>query len=134
MLTLYCLKLVYMKNHFNRAKVFVLMLFKMVINQTEICHQMFGGWEVQTMWKVWVNKLIFTNGFNWSFSFRARDKKRFMEWNLTDSPVKKYFLMQWLVKMLMLSIFWNIKGLITVCSGRVRSGGTLFFSSCWSFL
>ena len=32
---LYCLKLVYCKNYFSLAKVFVLRLFKVVANQTE---------------------------------------------------------------------------------------------------
>ena len=46
-------------NYFNLAKIIVLRLFKMVANQTEssrlkteVFHQIFGGWEVQTMWNL----------------------------------------------------------------------------------
>ena len=49
--------IVYRKNYFNKAKIFVLRLYKMLANQTEcsktwteVCPQIFGGREVQTMW------------------------------------------------------------------------------------
>ena len=41
------------KKYFNCAKIFVLRRFKMLKNQTagkELCHQIIGGREVQTMW------------------------------------------------------------------------------------
>ena len=56
--TLPYLELVYSKNYFNLAKLFVLRLFKTETNQrdihagTEICHQSFGGWKVQTIDKL----------------------------------------------------------------------------------
>ena len=37
-----------------------------------------------------------------------------MECKLTDSPVKKKFQVQLLIKKVMLTDFWDIKGLITI--------------------
>ena len=50
-------KVVYSKNRSNLAKS-ILRLSKRVVNQTvlhawtEVCHQIFGSWEVQTMWNL----------------------------------------------------------------------------------
>ena len=45
-------EMVYAKYYFKLAKIFVLRLFKMATNQTEVCHQIFYGWKVQTMWNL----------------------------------------------------------------------------------
>ena len=58
MYTLRCLEVVYRKNHFNLAKIFIIIsrLFGLTANQillqawTEVCYQIFGTREVQTMW------------------------------------------------------------------------------------
>ena len=39
-----------------------------------------------------------------------------MEWKYTDSPVRKKFQAQWLVKKVMLTVFWNMKGPIHIDS------------------
>ena len=36
-----------------------------------------------------------------------------MEWKHSDSPVKKKFWAQLLIKKVMLTVFWDIKGIIT---------------------
>ena len=36
-----------------------------------------------------------------------------MVWKRTVSPVKKKFCVQWSVKKVMLTVFWDVKGLIT---------------------
>ena len=58
------MKLVYSKNYFNLAKIFVLRLFKMVANQTECSSleqrsviKFFGGREEQTIWNFLKNVL-----------------------------------------------------------------------------
>ena len=46
------LELDYGKNYFHLIRIF-LWLFKMtVIHWTEVCHQIFDGWEVQIMWNL----------------------------------------------------------------------------------
>ena len=75
---LHRLDLVSSKNHFDLPKIFLLSVFRMVGNQielqasTEVYHQFFGGWEVQTMWNLHknvdreacLNQKMFTNGLN----------------------------------------------------------------------
>ena len=41
-------------------------------------------------------------------------KKKSIEWKCTDSQVKKKFREQYSVKKVMLTVFWDMKGLITI--------------------
>ena len=42
------------------------------------------------------------------------DKDKMMEWKYTDCLVKKKFWSQWLIKKVMLTVFWDMKGPITI--------------------
>ena len=45
---------------------------------------------------------------------QPKSKRQFIKWKHTDFPEKKKFSMQRSIKKVMLKVFWNMKGLITV--------------------
>ena len=94
---LYCFKLVYSKNYFNHVKIFQRKrLFKIMANQTvlqawtEICHQIFGGWEVQTMWNLQNNVWYVCRERSLFQSKKKKKKKKkiFTIWLNVDLPLR----------------------------------------------
>ena len=127
---MHCLQLVYSKNYFNLKKTFVLKLFKMTANQTmlqawtEVYHQIFVSWEVQTMWNLQKNlwcvwrkcfvKKVFSKGSTWVCYYEPKLNRQFIEWKHSNFPVKKNFWVQQSVKKVMLTTLWDMKGAIII--------------------
>ena len=82
---------------FNLTEIFVLRLFKMSENLTE-CSML----EQRSVIK-WAKHRIAT-----------MSKRQSMEWKHTDSLIKKKFQVKWLVKNVMLTVFWNMQGPTTI--------------------
>ena len=83
---------------------------------TEVCHQIFGGWKVQTMWNLqkWCVWRSMLKGKKWlqmssmALSLSAQVEVS-MEWKHADSPVKKNFKTLGSVKKVRLAVFWDMK-------------------------
>ena len=54
------------------------------------------------------------NGLNNDLHNEPDSKRRYAEWKHTYSPVKKRFWVQPAVKKKMLTVFWDMKGVITI--------------------
>ena len=79
----------------------------------EVCHQMFGGWEVQTMWNLQTNKWCTRRSWckskkglqlakTWVCHYNLELKRHSMLCKHTESPIKKKFRAHRLVKKVML--------------------------------
>ena len=109
----------------NRIKIFLLILFKMEAKRlfqtwTEVGHQNFDSWEVQTMWNLQKNvscvwKTIFWSKefYKWACLLESESKRQFIKWKHIDSPVKKELWEQGPVKKVMLKAFQEMNGLTT---------------------
>ena len=84
----------------------------------DVCHQVFGGSNhvkfteecmMHTKKHVLCHKKMFTNGLN-----KPKLKRQSMLWKHTDSPVMKRFQTQQFIKKVILTVFCNIKGPITI--------------------
>ena len=64
--------------------------------------------------EAYFNQKAFTNELKtWVCHYKIGLKSQSMKWKHTDSLVKKKFRVQQSVKKVMLTIFWDTKGLIT---------------------
>ena len=93
---------------------------------TEVYHQIFGGWKfieecVMCIEKDVLEKKVFSNRLNIGFLLQTLVEKP-IHGIQTDSPVKKKFWVQQLVKV-MLTVFWNIKGPITTDFFKICKSG-----------
>ena len=134
-----CFEFVYCKSYFNLAEIFVLRLFKMVVNQStpglkgglwsnfwrSANHIIFKEECVIGYRKVCLlkKKKKFTNGLNLGLLSWVWVKRESMEWKHTDSPVNKKFWEQQSVKKVMMIDSWNIKGPIII--GFLEKSATL---------
>ena len=57
---------------------------------------------------------IFTNELNMVLPLQAWIKRQCMEWKRTDFPENKRFRVLYSVKLVILTVFWNMKGPITI--------------------
>ena len=53
-------------------------------------------------------------GYTWVCHCKLESKRQTTEWKHTDSPVKNKFCTQQSVKKVMLTVFWYMKGPITI--------------------
>ena len=62
---------------------------------------------------VLVNKKCLQIGSTWLYHYESESKRQFMEWKYTHALAKK-FQIQWSLKKVMLILFWDMKGSITI--------------------
>ena len=72
-------------------------------------------------------KKMFTNELNIVFFYDVPELKRqSIEWKHIDSPVKNKFWVQQSVKKVMLTVFWNMKGPITLEKGATVNSASYY--------
>ena len=141
------MELIYTKNYFNLAIIFILRLFKMVANQTDsfwieqifvttflVAEKCKSGKIYSRMYYVYgkacFSQKVFTSRLNMVCHFMPDLKRQFMERKHTDSPLKKIFHVQQSVKKVMLTVFLDMRDPITI--DFLEKGETVNSASyCW---
>ena len=104
--------------YLNLAKIFLLRLFKMVANQTEWFRLDVGSvikfsvaekWNLQkNVWYIYMGKhVLVQNVYKWAIH-------KSMEWKYNDSLAKRMFWAQWSVKKVLLTVYLDMKGSMTI--------------------